>query len=55
MNTPEELPIYKGYLKDSEFRLAFAKRLKDKLAAYDKEKFKGLMGEYLGSSTSPRT
>ena len=54
VNTPEELPIYKGYLQDSEFRLAFAKRLREKLATYDKEKLKGLMGEHLGASTTPR-
>ena len=58
VSTPveEELPIYKGYLNDSEFRMAFAKRLKEKLAQHRKDRFEGLMSEFLGRpSSSPRT
>ena len=50
VHTPEELPIYQGYLQDSEFRLAFAKRLKEKLAAYGAEKLTKLWREATSSS-----
>ena len=48
----EEQPIAKGYQDDKEFRINFAKRLKEKLAEYREKKLEGLIGEYLDRPAS---